>query len=318
MLRLKLTTILFIILILSVASDAAVILDRVVALVNEEVITWSDLYKMMEYEASDKVKAMNDEERLKIFKDSEAAFLEKLIDMRLQLQEAKRLGIGVTSEEVNEAIENIKKKYSLTDDAFEVSLKKEGMTYEDYKKRLSEQIIISKLIGQQIRNKIVVSGEDIEKYIDSNKENLQDSEAFRLRQIFFMRPKDEADKKSIEEKASLIIQRLKSGEDFSVLAKEYSEDSSGKMGGDLGLIKKSYMAKEFIETIKTMNVGDYSAPFWTEKGLHIIQLDEKISPKTTEEVRESVRKKLVEDKALEKYKGWVKDLREKAYIVIRL
>lgn len=298
--------------------DAAVLLDRVVALVNKEVITWSDLYKLMEYEAADQVKTLNEEERMKIFKESESAFLEKLIDMRLQLQEARRLGLEVTPEEVRETIESVKKKYSLTDNALRESLKKEGLTFEEYEKRLSEQIIISKLVNQQVRKKIIVSEEEVKKYMDANKENLSDGEAFKIKQILFKRPKNDADKEVIEEKASLIIQRLKAGEDFSVLAEEYSEDPSGRLGGNLGFIKKSYLTEEFVNKLNAMNVGDVSIPFWTEKGLHIIKLDEKIPAQNIDEVRENVRKQLTEDKVLETYKSWIKDLRTKAYIVIRL
>lgn len=298
--------------------DAAVLLDRVVALVNKEVITWSDLYKLMEYEAADQVKTLNEEERMKIFKESESAFLEKLIDMRLQLQEARRLGLEVTPEEVRETIESVKKKYSLTDNALRESLKKEGLTFEEYEKRLSEQIIISKLVNQQVRKKIIVSEEEVKKYMDANKENLSDGEAFKIKQILFKRPKNDADKEVIEEKASLIIQRLKAGEDFSVLAEEYSEDPSGRLGGNLGFIKKSYLTEEFVNKLNAMNVGDVSIPFWTEKGLHIIKLDEKIPTQNIDEVRENVRKQLTEDKVLETYKSWIKDLRTKAYIVIRL
>lgn len=298
--------------------DAAVLLDRVVALVNKEVITWSDLYKLMEYEATDQVKTLNEEERMKIFKESESAFLEKLIDMRLQLQEARRLGLEVTPEEVRETIESVKKKYSLTDNALRESLKKEGLTFEEYEKRLSEQIIISKLVNQQVRKKIIVSEEEVKKYMDANKENLSDGEAFKIKQILFKGPKNDADKEVIEEKASLIIQRLKAGEDFSVLAEEYSEDPSGRLGGNLGFIKKSYLTEEFVNKLNAMNVGDVSIPFWTEKGLHIIKLDEKISAQNIDEVRENVRKQLTEDKVLETYKSWIKDIRTKAYITIRL
>lgn len=298
--------------------DAAVLLDRVVALVNKEVITWSDLYKLMEYEATDQVKTLNEEERMKIFKESEPAFLEKLLDMRLQIQEARRLGLEVTPEEVRETIESVKKKYSLTDSALGESLKKEGLTFEEYEKRLSEQIIISKLVNQQVRKKVIVSEEEVKKYMDANREKLSDGEAFKLRQIFFKRPKNDADKEVIKEKASLIIQKLKAGEDFSALAEEYSEDPSNGLGGNLGFIKKSYLTEEFVNKLNAMNVGDVSIPFWTEKGLHIIKLDEKISAQNIDEVRENVRKQLTEDKVLETYKSWIKDLRTKAQIVIRL
>ncbi|MDP2755069.1 MAG: peptidylprolyl isomerase [Nitrospirota bacterium] len=318
MFRFKLTILILYILMLSVASDAAVLLDRVVAVVNKEVITWSELYKMMENEAADQVRALKEEERLKIFKDSEAAFLEKLIDIKLQIQEARRLGLDVTTEEVTEAVENIKKKYSLTDNALEESLKKEGLSFEEYKKRLAEQIVISKVVGQQIRNKVIVSEEEVKKYMEANKESFTDGETFKIKQIFLGRPKDDADIKVIEDRASIIIQRLKAGEDFSILAEEYSEDPSGKLGGDLGFIKKSQMAKEFIDALNSMKVGEFSNPFWTEKGLHIIKLEEKVAAQSTDEARESVLKQLTESQFSERYKSWIKGLREKAYLVIRL
>ena len=299
-------------------SDGAVMLDRVVAVVNKEVITWSELYKMMEYEASDQVKAMNEQGRVKIFKDNESVFLDRLIDMRLEVQEAAKIGLEVSSEEVKEAIEDIKKKYSLTDKALEESLKKDGLTFEEYKKRLSEQILISQLVNKEIRSKIILSEGDARKYFDANRDKFSDSETFKLRQILLKKPEHDADKKAVEERASLIMQRLKAGDDFSALAREYSDDPSGKMGGDLGYIKKSYMAQEFIEVLSHMKVGDFSNPFWTEKGLHIIRLDEKVPPKTATEMLEIVKNQLAEAEFSERYKSWIKGLREKAHIEIRL
>ena len=96
-------------------STAAVLLDRVVAVVNSEVINWSELYKMMEFESTDQMKALKEEDRMKVFKNNEPVFLEKLIDMRLQIQEAKRIGLDVSPDEIKEAIDNIKQKYSLSD-----------------------------------------------------------------------------------------------------------------------------------------------------------------------------------------------------------
>lgn len=299
-------------------SDGAVMLDRVVAVVNKEVITWSELYKMMEYEASDQVKAMNEQDRMKVLKDNESVFLDRLIDMRLEVQEGARIGLEVSSEEVKEAIEDIKKKYSLTDNALEESLKKDGLTLEEYKKRLSEQILVSQLVNREIRSKVVVSEADAKNYFDANRDKFSDGETFKLREILLKKPEHDADRKAVEERASLIMQRLKAGDDFSALAREYSDDPSGKMGGDLGYIKKSYMAKEFIEMLSHMKVGDFSNPFWTEKGLHIIKLDEKVPPKSATEVMESVKKQLAEAEFSERYKSWIKGLREKAHIEIRL
>jgi parvulin-like peptidyl-prolyl isomerase len=99
-------------------------------------------------------------------------------------------------------------------------------------------------VNQKIRSKIVVSEADINKYTEANKVSFEESESFRLRQIFFRKPKEDADKKLLEDKASLIVQKLQAGEDLSSLAKEYSEDPSAKIGGDMGNIKKDILAKE--------------------------------------------------------------------------
>jgi peptidyl-prolyl cis-trans isomerase SurA len=299
-------------------SETPVLLDRVVAVVNKEVITWSELYKIMEFEATEQIKNLSEEERTKIFKENEPLFLETLIDMRLQLQEARSLEIGIAREEVEETIENIKKKYSMTDADFTASIKKEGLTLEEYKKRLAEQILINKVVQYEIKNKIVISDTEVKKSMDTNKETYSGSEKYRLKQIFFKEPEGNMDRKAIEEKALLVLQKLKAGEDFSNLAQIYSEDPSGKLGGDLGLIDKNLLASEFTNALSGMKAGDYSMPFWTERGLHIIKLDERVSAQNIDKVKEDVRRQLTEAKFLENYKSWIKGLREKAFIEIRL
>lgn len=319
MFKITLVLLLLILFILPAASHASILLDRVVAVVNKEVITWSELYKAMEFEAAAQVKNMGEEERIKLFKENEAVFLENLIDMRLQLQEARNLGIDVPQNEITEAIENIQKKYSMTQADFTVSLKKEGMSLEDYKTRLSEQILINKVVTYQIRNKVVVSDAEVNRYMDINRETFSGSETYKLRQIFFKKPAGDIDKKiTVEEKAAEIIRRLKDGEDFPALARVYSEDSSARLGGDLGFVNKDLLAKEFVDVLSAMSAGEYSMPFWTEKGLHIIKLDEKVSAQNTDKVKEDIRKQLAEEHFSEKYRDWIKGLREKAYIEIRL
>lgn len=298
--------------------QASVLLDRVVAVVNQEVITWSDLYKAMEFEASDKMRELSNEERMKIFKENEAEFLEKLIDMKLMLQTARRSGIDATVEEVNEAINDIKKKYSLDEPSLIESLKKEGFTLDEYKKKLAEQIILSRIVSQQVRNKIVVPQSDIDKEMAKSREVLAEGESYRIRQIFFKKPDNEADMKTVEEKAAEVLKLLDSGEDFSSLARKYSEDPSAKSGGDLGYVKKQYMAKEFIDVLSQIKKGDITRPFWTDRGLHILKLDEKVEKQSEAEMKEAIRNKLFEKLFEERYKSWIRELRSKALIEVRL
>jgi peptidyl-prolyl cis-trans isomerase SurA len=297
---------------------SGILLDRVVAVVNNEVITWSELYKMMEYEAAN-LESLSNEQKMKVMKENEAEFLSKMIDMKLQLQEAKNLGFRISPGDLSEAIENIKKKYSMNDSALRESLKREGLTFEEYEERLSEQMLINQFVNRQIRNRIVVSDAEVQKYLKEKEEEFYCGDTFRLRQIFIKMPKDqnETDRKQVEEKAYLIIQKIQEGAEFSRLAREYCEDASRNTGGDLGYVKKDILAQEFIDVLSEMQVGDVSSPFWTSQGLHIIRLEDK---KTVhqDEVVENARKSLLEIKFAENYKSYVKSLRENAHIEIRL
>lgn len=314
----KILIIILVVTLMKGTAHDAVLLDRVIAVVNTEVITWSELYQMMEYEATDQLKGLTEEERRKVFKENEALFLDKLIDFKLQIQEAKRLGLGVEEDEIQEAIENIKKKYSMNDKEFEESLKKEGLTLEEYKRRLSEQMLISKFVNYQIRNKVVVSEDEVKSFFEKSNRELLDSESFKIRQIFFTRPKDDTDRKAIEDRAAAVMQKLKEGEDFSVLSREYSEDPSAQSGGDIGIVKKGDLSKKFVDVLSTMKTGDFSEPFWTEKGLHIVKLDDKVPAPDIEKIKEKVRRQLAEDNISKRYRSYIKGLREKAHIEIRL
>ncbi|RJQ40954.1 MAG: hypothetical protein C4550_02575 [Nitrospiraceae bacterium] len=318
MIRLKAVILAFTVLALCSISSAAILLDKVIAVVNQEVITWSDLYKAMEFEASDKLKGLKEEEKRRLFKENEAQFLDVLIDMKLQIQAARQRGIDATAEEIAEAINDIKKRYSMDEQTFTASLKKEGFTLDEYKKKLAEQIILSRVVSQEVRNKIVISDTEIAKYTEKNKDALITDDAYRIRQIFFIKPKNSSDKKTTEDKADTIYQQIKAGENFASLAQKYSEDPSGKAGGDLGFIKKGIMAKEFTDALSQMKAGDVSKPFWTDMGLHIIKLEEKMEKQSEAAIKESAKNKLVEQRFSERYKHWLRELRETAYIEIRL
>ncbi len=293
---------------------ASPLLDKVVAVVNKEVITWSELYRAMEFEVvSGEMRSMNDADKKRLFKESEATFLEGMIDKKLQLQAAKRLDIGASKEEIADAIEGIKKKYSMGEKEFEESLKKEGFTFDEYKKRLAEHIILSKVVSQQVRNRVVVTDEEVKQYMATN----ADTE-YRVRQILFKAPEKDADRSAVEARAEEVFQKVKGGEDFAAAAFKYSEDPTGKAGGDLGFIKKELLGKEFLDVLSPMSVGDMSRPFWTARGLHIIRLEEKVDAGKADEFRESVRKKLFEKKFNEEYRSWLRGLRERAFVEVRL
>ncbi|GAB4543050.1 MAG: SurA N-terminal domain-containing protein [Thermodesulfovibrionia bacterium] len=294
---------------------ASTLLDRVVATVNGEVITWSELRRAIEFEEKGQLKGLGFDERERVIKGRERSTLNDLIDIRLQLQEAKRRGLNVSHSEVNTAIEDIKKKYNLSDEEFLNSLKAEGLTEEGYRRELSEQILLAKVINIEVRANIVVSDKEVEEYYKEN-EGVYNKERVKIRQIFLKRPKDGSIEK-VEKKAAEIMKRIQEGEDFALLAKGFSEDTSAEAGGDIGYIERGRVLKEVEDVAFSLGIGEVSKPFWSSKGLHIIKVEDRTEG-GFEKVRDEIKMVLMERAFQKRYEDWIKELREKAYIEINL
>jgi peptidyl-prolyl cis-trans isomerase SurA len=291
--------------------EASILFDRVVATVNNEVITWSELRKWIELENKAYLENLPSDQKEQKIKEIEKPFLNMLIDSRLQLQEAKRAGFSVSSTEINDAINDIKRKYNLTDESLKEQLHLDGLTIEEYRKRLSEQILISKIIRYEITDKIVISDERIKEYYKENAEQFSQDTRVRIRQILFTGEK-------AMEKAQAAYDRLLNGEDFKTLARELSKDPSSEYGGDVGYISRGNAIKEIENVAFTLNVGEVSPPFSSPKGVHIIKVEDRIEGDKLEEVREKIRQILFEREYQNKLEEWIKNLRENAYIEINL
>lgn len=298
-------------------SFGAVLLDRVVAAVNDEIITWSELRKAIELDGRELLSGLTGDEREKKIKELEKPFLNKLIDMRLQLQEARKLRFNVSASEVNDAVNDIKKKYNLTDDALDASLRKEGLSLQEYRTNLSDQILLLKIINYNVKSKVFISDKAIEEYYKANTGKYQKDEKVRIMQIFFALPVDESKKAAIEAKAQEVMRRIQKGEDFAKLAREYSENPGKESGWDIGYIKRGGLLREVEEAAFSLKPGENSKPFWSAAGLHIIKVVDRIEPDSGK-AREEIKGILFEDAFKLKLDEWMKELRETAYIEINL
>lgn len=297
------------------SAQSAILLDRVMAIVNKEVITWSDLYREMEFNANDEVKAMKETDRQRFFKDNEKSYLENLIDTKLQLQEAARDGITVSDADVAAAINNIRNKYSMTEEVFKETISKEGFTLQTYKKKMTEQIMLGRVIDQEVRSRIIVTEQDIDAYLAEHKNAAQEMEGFDISRITLRKSGSD---KELEQKAQDIYKRLRNGENFADLAARYSDDSSARTGGNLGFVRKSDMSEEFLNICSGVKPGEISEPLWSgDGGMYIIRVNEASIFKSEKEKREAVRQKLLNDRYNSEIKNWARGLREKAYVEIK-
>jgi len=291
-----------------------ILVDEIVAVINNEPITWSELYREMEFIAPENIRNLSPKEKRKFFEENKETLLEDYINSRVILREAQSLGIDVSTDEIDETIKRIKQKYSMDDATFLETLKKEGYTLPTYRKALSEQILINKAVSQEVSSRVVVKESEIEEYLKAHPE-YTGPEMFRLRQLLLKRPKD-ADIETFQKKLNTIIERLRAGEPFERIVMLYSEDTR-LIGGDLGYIKRSDLSSQFMEAIAGLKVGEISRPFWTEKGLIILKVEDRMGGMTVEEAKKVIRQQLEAKRFEELYRAWLKGLREKYHIEIK-
>lgn len=242
------------------------IVDRTVAVVGKDPITLSDLNQFYERlkqappELTDSGKVLQDKRKV----------LELLIEQKIFQNEVKRLGLEAPNKEVEAEIASIKNRLNLNDRALRVMLKERGTTYDIYKDYLKQQIEQRRLIAQEIRSNVTVSKEDILNYYQQNIVNAAPSKEFRAKHIFLQATT--SSELETRKRAEQIVKGARSGENFSMLAKKYSESPEAGSGGDLGWFNIEQVLPEFQNAVKKLQPGEISDPFRTSQGIHILQL----------------------------------------------
>lgn len=296
-------------------SASAEICNRIVAIVNSEVITLHELNNKIReltgVEPTD-LKTQNEESYLEIRR----RVIDLLIDEKLTHDKIRELGIEVTPKEVDAAIENIKKSNNLTHEDMIAGLKEQGMSYELYWKRMKKDIERMQLVDFEVKSKIIVREEKIKEYYDDHRDEFKSEEKVQLAAILLKR-EDQSDQDEtlfLSQKAKEILLRLKNGEDFSELARKFSQGPSAEAGGDLGFFKTSQLDPKLKEIIKNMSAGDVNGPIILPSAIQIIKVV-KIQ-EAVDEIRDAIYGILYQEEINKRYSSWIKDLRKKAYIKI--
>lgn len=295
--------------------------DRIVAVVNEDIITLSEFDEFFAPHAQ-KIKAygyMSEEERQMLFKLRET-IINQMIDKKLTDQEIRRLSLTVSDAELNNAIEKIKEKNLMTDEDLRARLNAEGLTMEGYRTEMREQIQRAKLVEREVKAKIIITDEDLREYYEKNMEEFSEDTRYHLRNIIMKTSSyaGERDKQAVMDKMTMVMERLNKGESFESLALIYSESTFAADGGDLGLINKKDLTPQIQKALDKITPGRYTEILNTEQGLQIFYLEEALSSqsKSLEEVRSRIEEKLYSQMLDKRFKEWVTDLRKEAYIKI--
>ena len=292
--------------------SSAEVVDRIVAEVNDEIITMSELQgasKSIEAQAG--IKPTGKES-----KEVERGMLESLIDRKLAKAEAKRRGITVDDKEMAATLANFKKKNNLQDDeAFNKALSKAGLSLKELKQNLADQIIQERLVTVAVGTKTMVNDAEVRRvYEEHFKAGGGTQMHLRVMQLPFSPGATEAQKEEIKKKAEAVMAELKKGASFPDAAAKFSVEER-----DVGVVSQSDMdprLAEFLGRLKPKEV----APALTPQGIQLIQLVERRTgePRSFEEVAPEIRRMLSQKEMEKQFSVWVKTLREKAHIKIML
>lgn len=304
----------------SVSAEAeTMVVDRIVAIVNKDIITLSELEKITApYEKVLKEKKYPPQQEKELLFRMRKDAIDRLIEKTLTDQEVKRYGITVSEKEVDSSIERFKEQSSMTEDDFRKALAREGMTSEGFRADTRERLLRSKLVNAEIKSKIVITEDDIKRYYEKTTGSKDDGKKYHLFHILksYGDSADSGDSQSAKDEMDQVLSRLKNGEEFSVLAKLKSESPTAESGGDIGLFSLGDLSQEIKKAVENLKPGEFSGVIHTSQGYQIFFLKEIISEESkaymnsASEIEEKLYNEIIE----EKFKTWLDGLKEKSYI----
>lgn len=300
---------------------SAEMISGIAAVVNDEIITYLELNR--EYalilKEEEKRGAVTPESKVKLKKD----VLDSMVDRKLVNQKIKELNIVITEEEIRQSIEDVKRQNKLSQEALVSALIGQGMTFDQYKLQIKEQLERLRLMSQEVKSKIQVSEREIREYYEANKSLYSEEPTYRARHIFLKIDKKASNEeiKKVMARAADVTLEARSENDFAALAKKHSDDPGAKNdGGDLGTFKKGEMLPEIESVVISMKPGEVSELVTTQAGFHIIKLEEKNEGKlkSFDSVKASIDDLLYKKKSEERFKQWAEELRKGAAVDIKL
>jgi parvulin-like peptidyl-prolyl isomerase len=228
----------------------------------------------------------------------------------------------IQDNEVIESINDMLSRKKMKMDSLITELAKENTTFEAYKKEVQGHLLRMRILRRELKSKITISEEEIGDYYLKHREIYEGKEAVRIKHILILFPKnlDAQIKAKLKAEMDTIHKRLQNGESFDLLAAQHSQGPAAATGGDIGFIEKGLMLPAVESVAFILKKDEISKVVESALGFHIIKVIDKRGAgiKPIESVREEIKAKIEEDKIDKKYDEWIKELRSKSLIEIKL
>lgn len=297
----------------------AEICNRLVAIVNNDIITLHELHKKMKeitgYDA-DKIK----ENSQVTYEKMRTKVLEKLIETKITNKKIEELNIEIKEKEVEDAIKHMMRENQWSNTDFKNMLKDRGISEDVYKESVKEDLQRYKLIDFEVKSKIIIRDEQIEEYYNNHKSEFHREKGVELATIFIARKTMNADEEAIkiEEKGEKILDALKKGADFSEMVSKYSDGPGVREGGYLGRFDPNLLEPEIRKIVENTPEGGYSDLLIKPNGVQIIKVLSNSDGGTMslEKARGAIYGILMREEINRRYSEWIEKLKQDTYVKI--
>jgi len=297
----------------------AEITNRIVAIVNSDIITLHELDTSIKRLTGLRIKGLQLKDETDFY-EVRRTVLDNLINEKIAKQQIIRLGIKVTKKDVEEAIEKVKRQNNMTQENLIYSLKLQGITLKEYKEKLKREIERFKLVDYEVKSKIVITEENVREYYQRHSKEYTEAGKVRLARVFLKvrNPDDNEEIAQVKDLGREILGGLKEGRDFFEMVRIYSQGPAAQDGGDLGWIKLSQLEPELRKKIAKLSPGEHTDLDLAPSGFQIIKLieEKKARIKPFEEIRVAIYSKLYKEKVEKRYTTWLNKLKERSFIKV--
>ncbi len=256
------------------------VVEQIVARVNNQIITHSE-YLHSKDELKKEAEQQDPVNADKLIAERDKDVLRDLIDQQLLLEKGKDLGITADTEVIKK-LDEMRKDMKLDSmEELEKAAQSQGISFEDFKQNLRNQIITQQVIGKEVGSRLAINKEDIQKFYDEHKSEMEQPETIRLSEILIStdaKPNDTTDEaqrlKAAQAKADDLVAQIRNGANFDDIAKKNSDGPTAAQGGDLGVFKRGTLAKQLEDKTFAMKAGEVSDAIQTKQGFVILKVTE--------------------------------------------
>lgn len=300
-----------------------VVAEEIVARVNNDIITLSDYEKAeqaLRHDVTEECQACAPERVETMYRDKQKDLLRDLIDQQLLVQRAKDEGISVEADVIKQ-LDEVRKQNNLASlDDLEKAVESEGLSWDDYKAQFRNRLLTQEVIHREMGNRIIIGHDEVKQYYDAHQKDFVKPEQVELAEIFLdTKDKSPQEIDAIEQKANDYRNRVLKGEEFSEIAKRYSEGSTKDKGGALGTFEPGQLSKQLEDIVFKMDKGQITEVIQTKTGFEILKVVDHYQAglQPVAKVENEIMNRIYMQKMQPQMREYLAQLREESYVTVK-